>query len=139
MLITVNWTIVITFALVWILAIVLTRVFFKPVGRILEDRASRIDGDKDAARRTADQIEADLRSIDDRLKQARAASDAAWAKAELEALKDKSRLVQEIQAESRAQVEKAKRELAEEIERLKATIDAQTGEIAENIERRVLN
>lgn len=139
MLITVNWTIIITFALVWILAIVLTRIFFKPVGRVLEDRASRIEGDKDAARKALDQIEADLKSIEERLREARAASDAAWAKAELQGLKDKGRLVQEIQAESRAQVEKAKSELVEEIEKLKATIDTLTDDIAADIERRILN
>ena len=139
MLITVNWTIVITFALVWILAAVLFRVFFKPVGRILEERAARVEGDRGAARKALDQIDEDLKRIEERLRQARAASDALWAAAELEALKDKSRLIQEIQAESRAQVEKAKRELVQEIEKLKTTIDAQTGAIAEEIERRILN
>ncbi len=139
MLITVNWTIVITFALVWILAAVLSRVFFKPVGRILEERAARVDGDRGAARKALDQIDEDLKRIEERLRQARSAADALWAAAELEALKEKSRLIQEIQAESRAQVEKAKRELVQEIEKLKTTIDAQTGAIAEEIERRILN
>ena len=135
----VNWTVLITFALVWILVVVLNRVFFKPVGRVLDGRAARIDGDNEAARKALETYERDIRRIEDRLKEARAASDEVWAKAELEALKEKSRLIQDIQAESRAQVDKAKRELAEEIERLKAALEGETAGMAENIERRLLH
>ena len=129
----VNWTVLITFALVWILVVVLNRVFFKPVGRVLDGRAARIDGDNEAARKALETYERDIRRIEDRLKEARAASDEVWAKAELEALKEKSRLIQDIQAESRAQVDKAKRELAEEIERLKAALEGETAGMAEKL------
>ena len=135
----VNATVLITFALVWILVLVLTRVFFKPVGRVLGERASRIDGDNEAARKSLAEYEQDLGRIDDRLREARTASDEIWAKTELEALKEKARIIQEIQAESRAQVEKAKAELAGEIERLKKDVDGRTGDLAGEIERRIFN
>lgn len=132
-------TVLVTFVLVWILVAVLNRVFFKPLGRVLDGRASRIDGDNDAARKALEAYERDLRRIEDRLREARAASDEIWAKAELEALRAKSRLIQDIQAESRAEVETAKRELAAEIERLKGTLEGETAGMAEDIERRLLN
>ncbi len=135
----VNATVLITFALVWILVLVLTRVFFKPVGRVLDERSSRIEGDNEAARKSLAEYESDLGRIENRLREARAASDEIWARNEAEALKEKTRIVQEIQAESRALVEKSKRALAVEIERLKKDVDARTDAMAGEIERRILH
>ena len=69
----------------------------------------------------------------------RAAADAIRSSAETEALKEKSRLVREVQAEGRAEIEKAKEELLREMETLKKELDARTAEIAETIEKRILD
>jgi F-type H+-transporting ATPase subunit b len=132
-------TVLITFALVWILALVLSRVFFKPVGRILGERASRIEATKAETEKTLTAYGEDLRRIEESLKDARASSAEIWDQAEHEALKERSRLVQDIQTECRAQVEKAKKELELHTDQLKKEIDARTGQIAEDIERRILN
>ncbi len=132
-------TVIVTFALVWILVLILSRVFFKPVGRILAERQARLDQAKaetDQARAAAQE---DLRRIEERLKEARAASDALWDRAESESLKEKSRIVQDLQAETRAQVEKARQDLEREVERLKEQLAAQTERLAGDIERRILN
>jgi F-type H+-transporting ATPase subunit b len=134
-----NATVLITFALVWILVLVLSKVFFKPVGRILGERASRLESAKAETEKALAAYEDDLRQVEEELKKARAASADMWDQAEREALKEKSRLVQDIQTECRAQVEKAKRELEQHVEQLKKEIDAKTGQMAEDIERRVLN
>ena len=118
--------------------IVLTRIFFKPVLRILDERAGRIARDKAAADAARKAYEADLKRIEDGLKEARAAADAIRNTAETEALKDKSRLVREVQAEGRAEVERAKAELLREMETLKKELDKHTEEIAETIEKRIL-
>ena len=52
---------------------------------------------------------------------------------------EKGRLIQEVQTETRAQLEKARRELEQEVERLKRGLDARSGELSEDIERRILN
>lgn len=134
----INATALIVFAVVWVLVLVLTRIFFKPVLRILDERAGRIAKDRAAADEALKAHEADLRRIEEELKEARAAADALRDKAETEALKDRSRLVREVQASSRAEVEKAKAELGREMEALKKELDAWTGEIAETIEKRIL-
>ena len=134
----INATALVVFAVVWILVIVLTRIFFKPVLRILDERAGRIARDKAAADEARKAYEADLKRIEDGLKEARAAADAIRNAAETEALKDKSRLVREVQAEGRAEVEKAKAELLREVETLKKELDKHTEEIAESIEKRIL-
>ena len=134
----INATVLVVFTVVWILVIVLTRIFFKPVLRILDERAGRIAKDKAAADAARKSYEADLKRIEDGLKEARAAAEAIRNTAETEALKDKSRLVREVQAEGRAEVEKAKAELLREMETLKKELDKRTEEIAETIEKRIL-
>jgi F-type H+-transporting ATPase subunit b len=134
----INATALVVFAVVWILVLVLTRIFFKPILRVLDERAARIAKDKEAAEGARKASEADLKRIEDGLKEARASAAAIRNTAETEALKDKSRLVREVQAEGRAEVEKAKAELAREIETLKKELDKHTEEIAETIEKRIL-
>ncbi len=134
----INATALIVFAVVWILVLILSRIFFKPVLRILDERAARIAKDRAAADGAEKAYEADLKRIEDGLKEARAAADAIRNAAESEALKDKSRLVREVQAEGRAEVEKAKAELLREMEALKKDLDKRSEEIAATIEKRIL-
>jgi F-type H+-transporting ATPase subunit b len=135
----VNATILVTFALVWILFFFLSKSFFKPVRRVLDERSARIEKAKAETQAALDAYDKGLRGVEEELKKARAASAEIWDRSELEALKEKSRIVQDMQAESRAEVEKAKQELERHVERLKKDIDARTGEIAADIERRILN
>jgi F-type H+-transporting ATPase subunit b len=134
----INATVLVVFAIVWILVLILTRIFFKPILRVLDERAARIAKDKEGAESARAAYEADLKRIEDGLKEARAAADAIRSNAESEALKDKGRLVREVQAEGRAEVEKAKAELARQTESLKKDLDQRTEEIAGAIEKRIL-
>ena len=134
----INATAIVVFVVVWILVLILTRVFFKPILRILDERSGRIAKDKAAADEALAAYNQDLRRIEEGLKEARAAAEAVRATAETEALKEKSRLVREVQAEGRAEVEKAKEELLREMETLKRDLDKHTEEIAKTIEKRIL-
>ena len=130
---------IVIFILVWVLVLVLGKLFFKPITRILDERAGRIARDQAAASEALEAYDRDLRRIEDSLKEARAAADGIRERAELEALKEKSRLVREVQAEGRAEVERAKEELARQVEALKAELEARSGEFAEKIEKRILD
>jgi F-type H+-transporting ATPase subunit b len=131
-------TVIVVFALVWVLVVILSRIFFKPILKVLDERAERIARDKAAAAESREATERDLRRVEEGLKEARAAAVAIRSAAESEALKEKSRLVREVQAEGRAEVEKAKAELLREMENLKRELDKQTAEIAGSIERKIL-
>jgi F-type H+-transporting ATPase subunit b len=131
-------TALIVFAVVWILVLILTRIFFKPILRILDERAARIARDKAAEDGARSASGADLKRIEEGLKEARAAAEASRNAAEADALKDKSRLVREVQAEGRAEVEKAKAELLREMDALKKDLDKRSEEIAATIEKRIL-
>ena len=134
----INATFIVVFAIVWILVLVLTRVFFKPILRVLDERAARVAKDKTAAGEALKSYEDDIRRIEEGLKEARAAADGIRGAAETEALKEKSRLVREVQAEGRAEVERAKAELQREMETLKMELEKRTAEIAGSIEKKVL-
>jgi F-type H+-transporting ATPase subunit b len=134
----INATALVVFAIVWILVLILSRIFFKPILRVLDERAGRNAKDKEAAEAAREAAEADLKRIENGLKEARAAADALRNAAEAEALKDKSRLVREVQAEGRAEVEKAKAELARQTEALKKELDERIEGIAGSIEKKVL-
>ncbi len=129
----------VVFAIVWVVVLILSKIFFKPILRILDERAERIAKDKAAAESARQAAAADLKRIEDGLKEARAAAESIRTAAEAEALKDKGRLVREVQAEGRAEVEKAKAELRRETDQLKRELDQRTEEIAETIEKRILD
>jgi len=131
-------TVIVVFALVWILVVILSRIFFKPILKVLDERASRIARDKAAASESLEAYERDLRRVEEGLKEARAAAEAIRSAAESEALKEKSRLIREVQAEGRAEVQKAKAELLREVDNLKKELDKETAEIAGSIERKIL-
>ena len=134
----INATAIVVFLVVWILVLVLTRIFFKPILRILDERAARIARDKAAEDGARSASDADLKRIEEGLKEARAAAEAIRNTAEAEALKDKSRLVRAVPADGRAEVEKAKAELLREMDALKKDLDKRSEEIAATIEKRIL-
>jgi F0F1-type ATP synthase membrane subunit b/b' len=132
-------TVLVTFAVVWILVLILSRVFFKPMNRILGERTAGLERARIETETTLAGCEEDLRRIEERLGKAQAASEALWEQTEAQAIKEKSRLIQDLQAETRAQVQAATRELEREVERLKKELDARSGELSEDIAQRILN
>jgi F-type H+-transporting ATPase subunit b len=129
----------VVFVIVWLLVVVLSRVFFKPLSRIIDERRKRLDADGKAAEEALERAQQDIRRIEDGLKEARAAAEGLRERAEIEALKERNRVVQEVQAEGRARVEKAKRELEAKVEQLKKELDAKTEELASEIEKKLMN
>jgi F-type H+-transporting ATPase subunit b len=135
----INGTVLIVFALVWILVLILSRVFFKPLSRLRRERETRLAGDREETRRILETYEKEVRAVEESLAAARAEAARLKEEAEVEALKEKARLLQEVADERRVLVEKAREELAAEVERLKKELDAKTAELAGELERKVLN
>ncbi|MCJ7588162.1 MAG: ATP synthase F0 subunit B [Candidatus Aminicenantes bacterium] len=127
------------FLIVWILVAVLSKVFFKPVLKLISERNARIKADVDGARNSLAVAEQDLQEIEARLKAARSASAVVREAAEAEALKDKARMLDELREDCRAQVLKAKQELGRETARLKEELRSQTELLSEKIEERLLH
>jgi F-type H+-transporting ATPase subunit b len=135
----IDLTFAVIFLLVWVLVLILSRVFFKPVGRMMEERGSRSRENKEAARKALDALTQDLRKIEESLKEAKATSDKIRESLEIEALKERTRLLSDLHAESRGQVEKAREEITEEIGRLKSELAGEVERLSGEVERKVLN
>ena len=127
------------FLIVWILVAVLSKVFFKPVMKLISERNARIKADVDGARNALTVAEQDLQEIEARLKAARADAAMIREAAEAEGLKDKDRMLAELGEDCRAQVLKAKQELERESARLKEELQSQTELLSEKIEERLLH
>ena len=129
----------IVFFIVWILFFVLSRVFWKPMIKVIRDRNAQIDGDGEASRKTGIAYEQGLQEIDQTLKSARLAAEKTRETLEVEALKEKSRMLTEASTMAKGEIEKARAALQEEISRLKQELKTETGRLADQIEKRLLN
>jgi F0F1-type ATP synthase membrane subunit b/b' len=134
----IDGTLLVTFAVVWILVAFLTRFFFRPLQKIRAEREARLGGDREASRRAAEEGAKDMLGIEKSLKAARVAADKIRDDLEVEALREKTRLLSEVGMAAKAEVDKAKEEMAAEIDGLKAKLTAEAQSLSESIEARLL-
>jgi F-type H+-transporting ATPase subunit b len=135
----IDFTAAIVFLLVWTLVLILSRVFFKPLRRILDARESRNRDNREAARSALGECEADLKKIEEGLKEAKAEADKIREALETEAHREKTRLISELQAETRSQIDKARGEIDDQISRLKKELEGEADRMAGEIEKKVLD
>jgi len=135
----IDLTFLVTFAVVWILVFILTRIFWRPMLKTIDDRKAQLHGDEDSARANTAEVEDGIRRIDASLKAARIAADRAREELEVEALQEKARLLSDVAASARLQTDRAKAELQDELTRLRAELEGKAGDLAVQIEARLLN
>jgi len=126
------------FAIVWILVFVLNRIFFGPIKRIRDKRQDTLRQDREAAAEALDSYGQTVQRVEQSLKAARAQAEQIRESLTAEALKEKGRLLEELNAEYRGTVEKAKADLQREMQGLRREMDSQVEAISEKIEERLL-
>jgi F-type H+-transporting ATPase subunit b len=131
-------SVVVVFIIVWILVVVLTKMVFGPVRRVMRNREEGISSDREAAEQAAQVHEHSLIKIEEDLKQARASAYAVRASLEKDALKEKEKMLAEVSKACREQVESARKDLEEQVERLKAELVQESERLAGEIEERLL-
>ncbi len=134
----INATFLVTFAVVWILVLILGKVFFRPYQNLRAEREGRITADRQASQRACEQNQRSLRDIDQSIKAARAAASRIREDLEAEALREKARLLNDVGAAAKAEVDGARTDLLRELEGLKAELQAKAAGLAEAIEKRLL-
>ena len=87
--------VVVVFAIVWILVFILTKLFFNPVRRVRDRRESGLAADRKARQQALEGYEKSLAEIESALKDAKAAAEAARARLEQDALKERNQLLAE--------------------------------------------
>jgi F0F1-type ATP synthase membrane subunit b/b' len=135
----ISGNVIIVFLIVWILVFVLTRVFFNPVRRVRDERRKEIQGNKKAYEDAVASQQKGIQEIELAIKQAKAAAESARETLLAEGLKEKNRMLAEMSAEYKGQVEKAQADLDRTIKDLKGKLESETSTLAEAIEKKFLN
>lgn len=130
--------VIIVFLIVWILVAVLTKLFFNPVRRVRDGRDEELEANRRSRAETLGVYERSLQEIDAAIKEARSEAETARISLETEALKEKNRLIVEINAECRSQVEKARADLSRMMAELKATLESEASHLSKEIEKKLL-
>jgi F0F1-type ATP synthase membrane subunit b/b' len=134
-----DYSVVVIFIFVWVLVYALNRIFFKRVRKVMTERETKIQKNQKSRQKAIDTYEKSINEIEENLKAARAISDKTREELEKEALQEKNRLLEEINAEYRSQVEKASQRLREQMKRLKKRLEIESEDLAERIEKRLLH
>ena len=129
----------VVFIIVWVLVVVLTRIFFKPLTRVISERERRIEQDRQAGETASREHEKLIRKIEDDVKQTRSAALATRQSLEKEAREKKDRLLEEVSRECRDKVNRARTELSDQVEALKAELEADSERLAGKIEKKLLD
>ena len=134
-----DYSVIVIFIFVLILVYALNRVFFKPIRKVMTGRETQIQKNQESREKAVNAYEQGINEIEENLKAAKALSDKIREELEKEALQEKKRLLEEINAECARQVEKAKKQLKEKIKSSKRELESETEVLAEKIEKRLLH
>jgi len=132
-------SLIVVFLIVWVLVFFLSRLFFNPLRKIMQERNDKVQGGNEAYRKSTETYDQTVNEIEERLKSARALSQQAMEKIEREAAAERERLLAEISEESRHKVEEAKKQLEDQIIGLKRKLESDASDLAERMERRLLD
>lgn len=135
----IDLTFVAVFVLVWILIMVLGRVFFKPYLNMREKRRKILEDNARAYKQAMKEYEDHLNRIEISLKEARQESQQIRERVISEAINEKSRLVAEIQTEVKEQISTARNELAQQTEKLKEELGQKIEKLARQLEEKILH
>ncbi len=126
------------FIIVWIVVFVLSRLFFNPLRKIMEEREAKVKGRQEAFQESTEVYEKTVCEIEERLKSARILSEQTKDNLKHEALKKRERMLGEISTEYRSQVEKAQEKLEKQTTSLRRKLGAEAMLLAERIEQKLL-
>jgi len=126
------------FIIVWIMVFVLSRLFFNPLRKIMEEREAKVKGRQEAFQESTEVYEKTVCEIEERLKSARILSEQTKDNLKHEALKKRERMLGEISTEYRSQVEKAQEKLEKQTTSLRRKLGAEAMLMAERIEQKLL-
>jgi F0F1-type ATP synthase membrane subunit b/b' len=129
----------IVFAILWILLVILKKLYFNPVTSLVRSRDSEVESNLKLSQEALDDHEKNIVEVEQSLKSARAAARVTKGKFVAEAQEEKEKIVAEMADESRKSVNKAKEELAEQLESIKQELEAESQVLSEKIEQRLLD
>jgi len=135
----IDLTFIVVFILIWILVIVLTKFFFKPLLEVRSKRKKILEENERAYKQALKDYEDHLHQIESSLKEARQESLLLKEKIVAEALEEKAQLVSEIQTEVKEKVAAAQAELNAQTQALKSELEKKVEDLAKKLEEKILH
>ena len=126
-------------AFVLVLAVILDRLLFKPLTRVIDERQSRVKSALELAREAADRATAATAQFDERTRAAQAEVYRHMDETRRVALEGRHELLERTRAEIDATVSAGRARLAEQAEAAREQLDRQADELADAVVRRVLD
>ncbi|MGB2843982.1 MAG: hypothetical protein WBC02_03905, partial [Candidatus Aminicenantaceae bacterium] len=108
-------SLIVIFLIVWVLVFALSRLFFNPLRKVMRERATIIKENKESFQKSMEVYEQTISDIEERLKSAKSQAQQTKENIGNEALKEKERLLSEVNIEYRNQVKKAKKQLEKQM------------------------
>ena len=116
----------------------LNRLLFRPVGRVLDERQTLIEGATNEARAARRMYDARLAEYEASIRQARADGYHLAEQERASALDARRKVIDEAKAQAHEQIDGAKREIEQQVVRARATLESESRQIAERISHTVL-
>ena len=133
-----NASLFLVFVLFLIFVFVLNRILFRPIGRVLDEREALTEGATNEARAAARRYQAELASYEASIRQARGESYRRLEQDRAAALEERKRLIDEAKQKAVDEIDLAKSEIDNQAALARASLEAESRQIAERISRTVL-
>ena len=134
----IDTSLIVVFLVVWILIAVLSKVFFKPLRIVREERESKMEENQKAVDSALEAFDRESLRIEEQLRGAKVMAESTRTDLENEGLKERVRILEEANRECRNLISEAKQELNRQLGALKKELDARSQHLAERVERRLL-
>ena len=127
------------FLIVWILVVILTKTFFNPIRKVMQDRDKGLDQYRQITEKAAEEYELTILKIEKDIKEAKAEAYAIRDEFEKAAAQEKARMLGEVSQECRIKINEAQKKLKTQAENLKKELETESEMLAEKIEQRLLH
>ena len=121
-----------------ILVFVLNRILFRPIGRVLDERQTLTEGAANEARAARRTYETRLAEYEATIRQARAESYKRSEQERAAAVEERRHLIDDAKQHTHEQIERAKREIEQQVVQARVALESESRQIAERISRTVL-
>ena len=133
-----NASLLLVFVLFLIFVFVLTRILFRPIGRVLDEREALTEGATNEARAATRRYQSELANYEASIKQARGESYRRLEQERAAALLERKRLIDDAKEKAAEEIQHAKSEIADQAAAARAALEGESRQIAQQITRTVL-
>lgn len=136
--ISVDWTLLLQFANFIVLLLILNRLLYRPLQRIMLQRRETIAGDQGRAESLQADIEAKMQKYQEQLNSAKSEANTERNQLKKDAAHKESEILAAAHAKATDQLQQIKERVAEESRQAEQTLRAETKSLAERIATKVL-